>query len=76
MTTNDYALVNTYSVNIVVSFVNTSYTSTIIQNLSVKLLHPCTSTEINPPIIPAMIFLIGDEKYIADFVQMTDSTAI
>ena len=46
VTTNDYTLANTHSVNIVVRFVNPSYLSTITQNLYVTLLHPCKSTVI------------------------------
>ena len=46
VTTNDYALANTYTVSIVVTFANATYPSTITQNLSVTLLHPCKTTVI------------------------------
>ena len=46
VTTNNYALANTHSVSIVVSFANTNYPSTIAQTLAVTLLHPCKTTVI------------------------------
>ena len=46
VTTNDYNLAGTYSVNIVVAFANTSYPSILTQTLSVTLLHPCIVTTI------------------------------
>ncbi len=74
--TNDYNLAKSYTVDLVVSFANSSYLSTITQTLYVKLLHPCASTVINQAIIPAMTFTMGDSKKIIEFVQMTDSIAI
>ena len=46
VTTNDYHLATTYSVNLVVTFANSAFPSTITQNLSVTLLHPCKTTVI------------------------------
>ena len=46
VTTNNYALANTHSVSIVVTFANTNYPSTITQTLELTLLHPCKTTVI------------------------------
>jgi len=46
VTTNDYNLAGTYSVNIVVAFANKSYPSILTQTISITLLHPCNLTTI------------------------------
>jgi hypothetical protein len=56
--TNDYTLATTYTINLVVSFVNPLYLGTLTQTLSLTLLHPCkltlitTSQVINPITYP------------------------
>jgi hypothetical protein len=60
--TNDFNLADTFKVDLLISFTNTSYTSTLTQTLYVKLLHPCTSTVIYPAVISAMTFTMGEEK--------------
>ena len=76
VTTNDYALANTYSVNIVVTFVNTSYNSTITQTLSVTLLHPCKTTVITTSqTIPALFHIYGDAATNQPFFDFSDTVS-
>ena len=46
VTTNDYNLATTYTVNLVVGFSRADLTMTHTQTFSVKLLHPCKTTVI------------------------------
>jgi hypothetical protein len=73
--TDNYNLADTLKVDLLISFTNANYASTLTQTLYVKLLHPCTSTVINPAVIPTLTFTIGDAKKIIEFMQMTDSIA-
>ena len=57
-------------------FANADYHATIIETLTVTLLHPCELTILNPPIIPAMTFMIGSAQLVANFSQITDSLAV
>jgi hypothetical protein len=59
-----------------VKFTNANYPATIIETLSVTLLHPCELTTLNPPVIPAMTFIIGSAQLVANFSQITDSLAV
>ena len=58
--TNDYTLASTYTVNLVVSFINSAYTATLTETFSLTLLHPCKITVITPSQLSTTInFIFG-----------------
>ena len=76
VTTNDYALANTYTVSIVVTFSNTNLPSTITQTLSVTLLHPCKTTVITTSqTISALFYVFGDLATNQPFVIFSDTVS-
>ena len=76
VTTNDYTLAETYSVNIVVAFANACFPATLAQTLSVTLLHPCKTTTISSAqTIPGLVYVFGAAAIQQEFVQFSDSVS-
>ena len=59
VTTDDYLLASTHTVNLVVTFANLCYPATLTQTLYVTLFHPCKATVINAAAISDMTFTMG-----------------
>ena len=76
VTTNDYTLAGTYSVNIVVAFANTCFPATLAQTLSVTLLHPCKTTTISSSqTIPGLVYVFGAAATQHLFVEFSDTVS-
>ena len=77
VTTNDYLLAGTYTVNLVIGFQRVDLTQTTTQQISVELIHPCKQTLLTTPqTIDDMSYMFGDAALITPFMPFDDSVAI
>jgi hypothetical protein len=62
VTTNDYNVAGTHTVNLVVGFSRTDLTITWTQTFSVTLIHPCKTTVVTSnQTIPLLQYYFGDD---------------
>jgi PKD repeat protein len=76
VSTNDYLLTGSYTVNIVVTFANVLYTGTITQTITVNLLHPCKITLITTPqTISTITFPFGGATVLTPYTNFLDTVS-
>jgi hypothetical protein len=76
VTTNDYLLAGVYSINLVIGFIDPTFTAVLTQVISVTLLHPCKLTLITTTqTIADIVYTIGDPTTLTPFTAFSDTVS-